>query len=402
MPNTLLSAKYFRMELNVDWSSLPTDVVMQVMSYLPPRDRNHASRVCHAWHEAFEHPALWQSFDFWFFLPAHEQSLECARKYGKYMKRIFIGVNQMLKHNRENACALLEVLSRIGRRKITHIEIVFTGENPLFYSGQEFLDGLCIFFSPIAKEVEPPLNTLQHVDLCGLSVPIDEHVIDALSENHRDLKFLDIQNKVIVCKVTSACILRLVQRCQRLRDLRVYHFSMSDDILNALADDKRGGEIEHLSIMCRREVKYGIDLSDECWEKLTSRVPTLRVTLGFDHTCPFNLIPVIMKSIIPVRTLKLETFAECHDEVNKAATYYSNTLLKLVLRTRNTRALEEALLNVARTCTRLRALLVFCVVSPDVIEEIFRLHPDIKSRGTYILKSEVEPEPWVVGVEEGD
>lgn len=381
---------------------LPTDIVTQVMSYLEPHDRNHVSRVCCAWREAFEHPGLWQTYDFWFFLPSHEHSLEGARKYGKYMKRVFIGVNQMMKHNRENACALLEVLSRINKRRLTNIELVFTGENPLFYSGQEFLDGLCIFFSPVAKEVEPPLATLQHVDLCGLSVPIDDRIIDILSDNHRSLKFLDIQNRVIVCKVTPACLLRLVQRCKTLKDLRVYHCSVSDDILEALADENRVGKFEHLSIMCRREVKFGSDLSEESWEKLVSRVPTLRVTLGFDHTCPFNLIPVIMKPIIPVRTLKLETFAECHDEVNKAAAYYSDTLLKVVLRTRNTVMLEEALLNLARTCTRLRALLVFCVVRNEVIEEIFRLHPDIKSRGTYILKSEVEPEPWVVGVEEGD
>ena len=390
------------MNINKDWTLLPIDIVTNIMTYLAPCDRNHAALVCQAWLEAFEHPTLWQSYDFWFFLPGHEQTVRGAKKYGRYMKRVFIGVNQMLKHNRQNACALLEVLSKINKRRLTNFEIVFTGENPLFYSGQEFLDGLSIFFSPVSTEIDPPLTTLQHVDLCGLSVPIVDPVIDILSDNHRDLRFLDVQNQVIVCKLSSACMLRLVQRCQKIKDLRVYHCSMSDEVLESLADENRTEKIEHISIMCRREVKFGIDLSEESWEKLTSRVPRLRVTLGFDHTCPFNVIPKIMKHIIPVRTLKLETFAECHDDVNNAASYYSNTLSKLVLRTRNTSLLEEALLNLVRSCTHLKALLVFCVVRPEVIEEIFRLHPEMKERGTYILKSEVEPEPWVVGVEEGD
>ncbi|XP_045193864.2 F-box/LRR-repeat protein 8-like [Mercenaria mercenaria] len=386
---------------NVDWTLLPSDVIVHVFSFLNSHDLNHASRVCHTWNEAFDHPTLWQTFEFWFFLPSHVSYLEGAKKYGKYMKKVFIGVNQMLTHNRQNACALLEILSRIDRRRITYLKIAFTGENPLFYSGQEFLDGLSILFSKVADNVDAPVATLQYVDLSGLSVPIDDRVIDALSENHTGLKYLDIQNKVIISKTTSDCILRLVERCRDLRDLRLYYCSISNEVLEAFTEHDRT-DVEHISIICRREVKFGYELETEAWEDLTTRIPSLRVTLGFDHTCPYQLISAIMKPVIPVRTLKLETFAICHDEVNLAATLYNKTLEKLVLQTRNSLELEAALLKVARTCTLLRSLLVYCVVRRETINEIFRLHPDMEERGTYILKSEVEPEPWVVGVEEGD
>ncbi|XP_052817349.1 F-box/LRR-repeat protein 8-like isoform X2 [Mya arenaria] len=386
----------------VDWGLLPLDIVVHVFSFLRPTDRNRASRVCEAWHEAFQHPSLWLHIDFWFFLPSHADSLKGVEKYGKYFKSVFVGVIQMLDHNRENACALLELLSKIGKRRVTDFEIVFTGENPLFYSGQEFLDALSILFSPVADNIAPPLNCLQHVDFCGLSVPIDDKVLNLLADNHPGLEFLDIQNKVIVCKVTPGCILRLVKKCRGITDLRLYHCSMSDDVLEALCQEDRVAKLNHLSIMCRREEKFGSDLSTDAWEKLTLNVPQMRVTLGFDHTCPFNVIPIIMKSVIPVRTLKLETFAECHEQVSLAAAYYSETLTKLVLRTRNTAALEDALLAVARSCARLRSLLVFCVVREETIDEIFQLQPEMRARGSYILKSVVEPEPWVVGVEEGD
>ena len=393
---------FFTVMASENWNALPSDVVVHIFSFMVRTDRARASRTCRSWFEAFQHPLLWQHVEFWFFLPSHERVLTAVDKFGKYFKSVFVGVNQMLKHNRLNACALLELLAKIPKRKITSLEIVFTGENPLFYSGQEFIDALCILFSPVQDNVEAPLTSLRHVDLCGITVPIDDKVLNILADNHSQLQFLDIQNKIIVCKVTPGCILRLVKKCRSLKDLRLYHCSMSDDILEALSEEGRTSNIVHLSIMCRREEKFGIDLKEESWEKLRKSVPDMRVTLGFDHTCPFHVIPVIMKSVIPVRTLKLETFAECHEEVKLAAAYYQDTLTKLVLRTRNTLQLEKALLEVARKCCLLRALLVFCVVREETIAEIFRFHPDMRERGTYILKSVVEPEPWVVGVEEGD
>ena len=373
---------------------------MHVLSYLPMKDRYNASLVCRAWSEAFEAPILWQHVTFWFFLPSHGKTISGVDRHGKYFKSVRVGCNQSLEENRQHACAVLEKFANINKRKLVSLKIDFTGENPLFYSGREFLNSLSILFGPPAMDLEPP-TSLMHVDLSGLSVAFDDHVIDLLSLNNKELRSLNIQNNIIVCKVTAECILRLVQRCRKLRDLRVFHCSFSDDILKALAEDDREN-IQSISLICRREEKYGTDLTSEAWSALTTKIPSFRVTLGFDHTCPFNLIRIIMKPEIPVKTLRLETFTRIYEEVNMAAEYYKTTLQKLVLQTRNSVALEDALLNLSKKCLLLRSLLVYCVVRQETIDEIFRLHPDMRERGTYILKSEVEPEPWVVGVEEGD
>ena len=383
-----------------EWQLLPDDVIVHILSYLPMKDRFNASLTCRAWTTAFDAPLLWQRITFWFFLPSHGKAIRGIDKHGKYFKSVRVGCNQSLKENRLNACTVLEKLAVIEKRKLITIKIDFTGENPLFYSGREFLDSLSILFGPPTMCLEPQVSLL-HVDLCGLSVAYDDHVIDLLSLNNKELRYLNIQNNILVCKVTAACILRLVQRCRKLRDLRLFHCSASDEILKALAEDERE-RIENISLICRREEKYGSDLTSEAWSSLATKIPSLRVTLGFDHTCPFNLIPVIMKPEIPVRTLRLETFTRIYEEVNMAAEYYKNTLQKVVLQTRNSVALEDALLNLAKKCSLLRSLLVYCVVREETIDEIFRLHPDMRERGTYILKSEIEPEPWVVGVEEGD
>lgn len=337
-----------------DWASLPSDAVVHILSFLGVQDRYHASLVCRAWNETFHYPQLWQRHTFWFYLPYHATAVTGVQLYGKYMKSVTLGVNQFLKENRLNACALLEQFSTLKDRRLTSLKIEFTGENPLFYSGQEFLDSLHIFFAPQTDQLAV---SLRHVDLSGFSVPCDDSLIDILSDNHRDLKYLNLQNNVLVCKVSPACILRLVERCRNLEELHVFHGSMSDDILVSLAEKGRG-DIKHLSIMCRREEKFGYDLSPECWGALASTAPRFRVTLGFDHTCPFNIIPGIMKPEIPVETLRLETFARCTDEINMASSYYDKTLKSLTVHTRNSVAFEEALVNLARTCPLLEMLRV--------------------------------------------
>lgn len=392
-----MASEHNEME-ETDWSQLPSDVIVHILSFLPPSDRAAAARINKFWNEAFQHPRLWQ-YNVFKFTEPRKDPLVWVQKFGKFMKSIVVVVDQMCSVYRENACALLQLFAIIDSRRLTSFKLVFCANNPLFYSGQEFLDSLTILFSRPPENIAQPIAWLQHVDLSEIDVPYDDLVINTLSLNHPTLQYLDIQNRVIVCKVTSFCILSLVQRCRKLKDLRVYHCSISDEILLELASV---GSLQHLSIICRRDEKYGTDLSAEVWAKLRMCLPKLKVTLGFDHTCPFDVIPVIMKPEIPVTTLKLEIFADAYEHVNMAAAYYSKSLKKLVLQTRNSAAFEEALLNIARSCPNLTTLLVYCVVRSEVIDEIFRLHPSMKERGTYILKSVLEPEPWIVGVEDGD
>nr|KAG5685716.1 hypothetical protein BaRGS_027981 [Batillaria attramentaria] len=193
-------------------------------------------------------------------------------------------------------------------------------------------------------------------------------------------------------------MLRLVTRCRKLKDLRVFHLSLTDEVLLAVAETEEPS-LQHLSIIFRRDTKYQHDLSSEAWSVLVKKIPRLRVTLGFDHTCPLNRISEVMKAEIPVTTLRLETFTRIYEEVNQATTFYHKTLEKVVLQTRNSEELERALIRMAENSPRLRCLKVFCVLRPEAVERILELLPDMKRSGNYILKSQMEEGPWVVGVE---
>ncbi|KAK3589310.1 hypothetical protein CHS0354_026965 [Potamilus streckersoni] len=383
------------------WDNIPEHVLAKVLSHLSFQEKYYSSLTCKHWYNVFQSPQLWHCFQFWFNMPQHHRFLNCVDIFGKYFRKVFIGLNQAIKENRINACTFLEKLAKVDPRRLCSITIEFTGENPLFYAGQEFVQCLKILFGPVSITFTPPSQIL-HVDVSGLSAALDDDVFDILSENNPDLRFLNIQNKNLVCKVSPACILRLVRRCRKLTDIHVLHCSMSDEILACLAEED-SKDIKHLSILCRREDKYGKDLSAEAWEQLVYKKPSLRVTLAFDHNCPLNLVSVIMKPEIPVRTLKLETFTKIYDEVNLATSYYKRTLEKIVLQTRNSVELEEALVDMARKCTRIKCMMVYCILKEEVVNHILNLLPEMRETGSYILKWEIDIEPWVVvGIESGD
>ena len=311
-------------------------------------------------------------------------------------------VNYYSVHSRFNfkcVCCLqaLNSLAKNRERKLTSLTIRFTGQNPFFYNGMEFVVELKLLFSCLGDYTHP-FSQLTHVDLSGLDIAFDDALFDILSENHPGLQYLNIQNKSLVCKVTPNCTHRLVSRCRKLKDLRVFHLSLTDDVLTEVAEQEEPC-LQHLSILYRRETKYTVDLSSEAWSRLVKKIPGLQVTLGFDHTCPLHRICEVMKPEIPVMVLQLETFTRIYEEVNHATTCYHKTLQKVVLHTRNSEELGRALVRMAENCKRLHSLIVYCVLNESIIDQILELRPEIRRQGSYILKSRMEEGPWVVGVE---
>ncbi|KAL1429049.1 hypothetical protein MTO96_016788 [Rhipicephalus appendiculatus] len=215
------------------------------------------------------------------------------------------------------------------------------------------------------------------------------------------LESLNIQNDNLVCLVQPESILRLAQRCRRLRELCLHKCSLSQDVLLCFLEENRVA-LEHLSLQCRSEEIIAshpqdekTQLSSELWSCVVGRLPKLRVTLHFDQTCPLVVIPLVMKPEVPCAVLRLETFTIIHDMVLQAAYNYSETLEKLILQAPPSAELESALLELSHRCSRLRALHVFCPLSVHTIDNILREHPHMKASGLYTLRSERGTDgPW--------
>ena len=279
----------------VGWNVLPHNILVDIFMLLSPSDRFHASLTCRSWNACFYIPRIWSKFVFRFLIEPNIDFLQSVEKFGCYMKTISIELDQYHIYNRASACKVLSAFARLPERRLHRLKIRFVGENPCLYAGQEFISALCELFGPAHEDIHV-VNSLSHVDLSGMNVAFAGGLLDLLSENNPLLETLNIQNMVLICQVQSSDTLRLVERCRRLRELCIYNHSLSEDVLLALTADDRHA-LEHLSVYFRREDKFSGDIPADVWKKVTSKLPRLRVTLGFDHTCPLPKVTEVSGQI---------------------------------------------------------------------------------------------------------
>ncbi|XP_037284336.2 F-box/LRR-repeat protein 8 [Rhipicephalus microplus] len=378
----------------ISYESLPENILLKIFMKLSLPDRLRAALTCRQWCNIFTSAAAWTTFHFRFYSRKDTRFLQCIVSYGSYLRHVVIELNQFQNVNRVNAVQALLLLAKCSSSRLSKLSIICTGENPLFYAGKEFVSALETVFGR-------SYSHLVQVNLSKFPMMIDSHTIDVLSKNNPQLESLNIQNDNLVCLVQPESILRLAQRCRRLRELCLHKCSLSRDVLLCFLEENRVA-LEHLSLQCRSEEIIAshpqdekAQLSSELWSYVVGHLPKLRVTLHFDQTCPLVVIPLVMKPEVPCAVLRLETFTIIHEMVLQAAYNYSETLEKLILQAPPSAELESALLELSHRCSRLRALHVFCPLSVHTIDNILREHPHMKASGLYTLRSERGTDgPW--------
>lgn len=369
---------------NVNWSHLPEHIIVEILSYLDLPDRYRASLICRPWNSGFTSRYLWTKFHFNFFTAEHGKYLKCVKLYGRYFKEVTVRVDQKDPWNRTNGCQVLLGLCSLEEYRLERLTIKFTSQNPCMYSGREYLDALY-------KLVECHTK-LQRLDLSGLHINFDGRLCDILSENNPDLQVLNVQNRVLVCKVLPEHLLQVVQRCRKLTDLLIFNCSLSEEVLIALCDiDRR--RLRHLSIICRREEKYAKNIDSMVWKKLRESNRGLEVTLKFDHTCPLYRVSQLMDPEIPVVELYLETFTDLANEIQLASNYENTLRILLVVTAGSSDDLDAALLHLATQCHKLSELHVQGCnrLRKETVDKILALLPALEDNRRYTLKYNGQP-----------
>ena len=365
------------MAVDNDWTALPEHILINIFSNLSLQDRCNAALTCSTWSSYFDSPYLWRNFTFAFFKEDDARLLTCLTKHGSQLREVDVVLNQKQPHNRENACTVLTSLARCEERRLQKISVQFTTENPLFFQGMEFLYCLAELFGPPDPKIQM-VNTLSKVDLSGLSITLDDILLNLLSNQHNEtLENVNLQNSPLCCRVSPECVLNLVQKCRRLTHISLHYKSMSEQVLEELSQKDRE-PLKLLSLACRREEKYHKPISAKSWEKLVDSLPKLKVKFFFDHTIERHRISTILHPRIPVVELCLRTLTELHEEVALVASYYSNTLEHFVVTTKGTDRLQQALLNLVEWSSKLRVLHCYCALDEDTISKIQELRPNLE------------------------
>ena len=323
-------------------------------------------------------------------LCAKSKSIECVNKFGKYLRNVYIELDQGVELNRSNACLVLNKLAELEDRSLGALRISFTGENPCFYVGIEFVKALHLLFGPSPTH-HNVASFLKDVDLSNLTVGFTGELIETLADNNPHLGKLNIQNGLLICKVHPRSVMRLVEKCRKLRDLRVYKCSITKEVLEAVMERDRQ-PMEHLSLVVRFEEERIPDFGDNIWERLSKALPSFRVTLKFESSCPQNKILRVMKPSVPIRELRFAPFSSITVEVRHATSYYSQTLESIVVQSQSLDSLpefNEALIEMASACTKLTAVHISCSVEKCTIEKISSLCPKLKQINAYTLRCEL-------------
>ncbi|KAK3085281.1 hypothetical protein FSP39_000997 [Pinctada imbricata] len=285
--------------------------------------------------------------------------------------------------------AFIDELASTEDRRLSSVKISFTGENPLFYAGTEFISAMRKLFGANPEVLSRQCSNITSVDLSGLSVPFDDNIINVLAIHHsKSLQSLKIMNNLLVNRVSPTCLICMVEQCRKLRHLEVYYSSMSDDALLALAEEDRT-PLESITLSCKAETRFTLPLTGEAWQQLVAKSPNISITFLFDHTLALDSMSKFLTWGIPVKNLTIENYAEMNDHLLRVSRLYRRSLESLVITTDNSKYSEDigtALVQVVTKCTKLKKLMVYTTLTKEVVEEIYKILPNLRNQGCSHLR----------------
>ncbi|XP_062611934.1 F-box/LRR-repeat protein 21-like [Saccostrea cucullata] len=375
------------------WDSLPADILLEIFSYLGPGEKVRASTVCKNWRNAFHYPEFWREFHFVIKDAAKEHWHQpCLENHGGHFRHVVISVDQSSTENRNMALQIFHGFANLERGKLESLTVKFTGENPLFYSGAEFIEGLFTMFGFAHRTLEFSPFSLRTVDLSELLISYTDELLEQLAICHPKLENLNITSHIYCYRVSHVGLLNFVRKCRNLKSLKIFHCTFSDDVLRELASDNRL-PLKTLTIVSNREDRYGeYDnmTTERVWQELRPKFTDLQMNLIFEPECFVEKIENILKRGMPVSYLSMENPASCFRPLNKSAAFFKNTLDTVILKMPFTPALGRALKFLGQRALRLTSLQVSCELPPEVIEEVYQLQPQLKDCNKTILKPQQE------------
>ena len=370
------------------WHLTPEHILVTVFQYIPQDIRSNVSLVCTTWRDAFTSPYLWNNVKL--SIKHNKEYEKFIENYGSFISSIVIEVNQFDEQNRKQAKSLIDKLARIKRRRLVKFSLVFTGENPCLYGGQEFKVALATLFGPPPALEGYQTPSLKVLDLSRVQFTLEDDAINSLAKYNPDLESVNLQFKTIISRVSASSVLMLVDRCRSLRELCVYSDNFNIDIMLSFMDKGRV-PLQHLYLTYRRELKFDKDIPSTTWKEFVDCLPGLKVTLMFDHTCPLVFISNVMKPDIPVNVLRLETYTYIYNEVRQATDQYKDTLVEFILRaplSRNSTDLDSALVYMSINCKLIKLMKVYCDISRETADQILEALPVLRENKCYRLKYE--------------
>ncbi len=93
------------------WATLPSIIIVEILSYLTLTDRLNTSAVCTRWRGCLFHPSLWRSLSLKLKHGHRHRAKHLADMCGKYVREVVIEFNSKLVSNVRECLRILDILS---------------------------------------------------------------------------------------------------------------------------------------------------------------------------------------------------------------------------------------------------------------------------------------------------
>ncbi|XP_072516010.1 F-box/LRR-repeat protein 8 [Salminus brasiliensis] len=359
---------------------LPEEVLAHIFSFLPLLDKCNAFTVCRRWHNTMTYPSAWKHTEV-----RCDSEVGVPQRFSDFLpmvRHLKLSISVSNPANRRTGLWVLRQAFDGGEGRLQVLCVNCLGNPPLFYAGQDLLQGLL--------DALTDGSSLTELDLRGVPFTLSDAFVRGVAALCPALRSLFINNSSLVCGVVAETVRDVLKLCPGLSTMGLFQASLSQDVLQDLLLPQRPA-LKRLELRCERSLKYATPLRDHTWAEVRRRHPALAVDLELDHTLPELHVPAVLQPSIPVRQLRLLTWTWLLDEVRLVGRSYAITLEMLEVQTTPSPEFNDALITLATRCTRLREVHCYCVVSPEVVAA-FQTHcPDLRR---YTLKTRKEPHPW--------
>lgn len=283
----IVRVKDFRKRRNFNfWGDMPQEIAMHILQFLRPKEIVRCSVVSKRWHRMCFDGQLWMNLD----TQEYYQDIPAAS-----LTKIMTKAGPFVKDLNLRGCAQMpEVWGKEGAN------ITDVCKNLEYFS----LEGCRIDRSSVHTFLLKN-RRLVHINLCGMK-GLSNTALRIIAQSCQQLEFLNVS----WCQhVDTRGLLRIVQSCPRLKDLRAGEVKGFDDKAFLL-------ELFNRNSLERLVLSHCTDLDDECLQVLLQ---------GEDP----EIDPLTERAVVPPRNIRHLDLSRCAQLTDKSVGLLGNNVPKL-------------------------------------------------------------------------
>ncbi|XP_015109251.1 F-box only protein 39-like [Diachasma alloeum] len=376
------------------WDQLPELILIRIFRNLTCEDRFNVSGVCQVWRRGVAAPALWRSVTILIdrdLTSGFPLATLLAGKYGEHMRSLELAWSRpyvLSKETRNSANVRaqegVDFLTALKVKEVQLKEFILTN----WYFGTNWnYRGKILYALNRFIGSQNSLETLSIVN-SNLGVTDVSKLLRAVTVSSGDgLKSLDLRGAFKDWQIphNSSKYLRHLGRLHALNNLQLDYPSISNQCLLNLANGAPNS-LRNLHISIRNTDHRQHTIDDSAWQTLVSACPQLTVSYNIVNISHFEDMSYLLQPSVPMARFQMYSghvweqsrSRNFRSTVGLLVTYYSSTLVEVILQLRNNREdLDDLLVSMLQRCKLLTTLRFDGIIrSLDTLSEILKLQSE--------------------------